>query len=460
MRIVVAEPETFTRFLQARYQLESLPAVTGVTTDSREVQPGDFYIPIVGQNANGHAFAPAAAAQGASLIMASETLPSLPSATALAEVDDTVKALGELARAWRSNYSIPVAAITGSNGKTTTKNLAAKMLGQGARLLHTGRSYNSTVGLPMTLLQLGSGHDRVLLEMGTNQPGEIAALAGIAQPTLGLVTNISASHIEYLGDEDGVAREKANLFKSLPEDGVAVTNLGDRRVAAMESPAIRFTYELLTESTAHSDADVRGWQELSDDGPWLQFSRPEMKIRLPQFGEVWAQNALAATALALAFDTTEAAIREAIEDYQLPPGRGRICHFGQHTVIDDTWNANPASMLAALGNLAAVPGYGYRVAVLADMLELGAAAAGYHSAIGTFAAEAGIDLLLCYGNESQATADAATRGGLEAQHFDEQADLVAALRDHLRPGDIILVKGSRGMVMETVITDLFGEASC
>ena len=454
----MAEPKKFAELLQDRYQLESLPPVTGVSTDSREVRPGDLYLPIIGSRTDGHLYAAQAAGAGAVLILASRRLESIPSGAAVAQVTDTTRELGRLARQWRQQFDLPVIAITGSNGKTITKDIADAMLQPDHHLLYSEQSYNSTIGLPMTLLSMGHSHDLALVEIGTNQPGEIAYLADITRPTLGLVTNVSASHVALLGDEAGVAAEKGALFGALPADGVALVNAGDSRVAAMPAPGRRYTYQLDPEPGA--DLDLAGWYVTSSGQPRLKLDSPGMEARLSQYGTTLAQNALAAAALAMLLEVQPEQILAAIEAFQVPAGRGRICRFGETTVIDDSYNANPASTRAGLETLLSLPGRGRRLAVLADMLELGPAASEFHRQIGTYAAELGVEQLFCYGPESRATCDGALAGGAAASHYADMDGLVEALRGTLKEGDLVYFKGSRGMALETALAELFGDAVC
>ncbi len=464
----MAEPQKLADLLQDRYRLESLAPVMGVSTDSREVRPGDLYLPIIGSRTDGHLYAAQAASAGAVLILASRDLAALPSGTAVARVTDTTRELGRLARQWRQQFDLPMIGITGSNGKTTTKDMAAAMLQPDYHLLYSEQSYNSTIGLPMTLLRLGHSHDLALVEMGTNQPGEIAYLADIARPTLGLVTNVSASHVALLGDEAGVAAEKGALFEALPSDGVALVNAADSRVAAMPAPGRRYTYQLFPgqlfpgqlDPEPGTDLDLAGWYVTNSGQPRLRLEAPGLEARLSQYGQTLAQNALAAAALALLLKVQPEQILSAIEAYQVPAGRGRICRFGETTVIDDSYNANPASTRAGLDTLLSLPGRGRRLAVLADMLELGPAAAGFHREIGAYAAQLGVERLFCYGPQSRATCEGALAEGLAAGHYADMDGLVQALRESLQEGDLVYFKGSRGMALETAITELFGDAAC
>ena len=315
MRVELTEPTGFARLLAERYGLPSPPDVLGVSIDSRRVEAGDLFLPIVGSHHAGHDFIPRAVEAGAVALMVQHPVAALLAGVAVIEVDDVVREMGALAQAWRDQYSMPVVAITGSNGKTTTKNLAVAVLSQKFRVLGTQGSLNSTIGLPLTLFRLGPAHQMAVLEMGSNKPGEIAYLAGLARPDVGLITNVSAAHLDQLIDKAGVVREKAALFSALPARGTAVVNLDDPAVAAMETSATRFTYG------TREPADVLGRHEVKDDLGRLLVD-PILDIGLPQSGKVLAGNALAASALGLLLDVPPADIKAAIEAFATRPPMG------------------------------------------------------------------------------------------------------------------------------------------
>ncbi len=448
MRVELAEPTRFARLLAQRYSLAAAPDVRGVSIDSRRVQAGDLFLPIVGSHNDGHDFISPAVAAGAVAVMIQHPVAALPAGVAVIEVHDVVREMGALAQAWRDQFSIPVVAITGSNGKTTTKNLALAVLAQKFRVLGTESSLNSTIGLPLTLFRLGPAHQLAVLELGSNRPGEIAYLAGLARPAVGLITNVSATHLDQLIDQAGVAREKAALFGALTDLGTAVVNLDDGAVAAMPTAARRFTYSL------QAQADVMGRHEVSNNLGRLVID-PILDIRLPQPGTILARNALAATALGLLLEVPPAVIKAAIEAFALPAGRGEIIQFDDITVIDDSYNANLASTLEGLENLQQFPSRGRRIAVLGDMLELGRHSEEFHRQVGAFAASRGIDALLCFGPETRATYCTAVSGGLEAKHFTDRSELALSLSRSLSSGDVVYVKGSRGMAMDAVIREVF-----
>jgi len=448
MRIELVEPERFTRLLQDRYDLKSIPEIRGITIDSRKTRAGDLFVPIVGSRADGHDFAFEATEAGAVTVMAERDISPLSPPTVVIRVPDNIRELGALAQAWREMYAPRVVAITGSNGKTTTKNLVAEVLAKQYKVLGTESSYNSTIGLPLTLLRLGKENEIVVLELGSNRPGEIAYLARLARPEVGLITNVSETHVAHLKDKEGVIREKAALFKALPPDGTAVVNLDDPAVASMETPARRYTYGF------DHPADVTGrYEEAAASGELVVGT--DLRIRLPQTGAHLAENTLAAAAMAAHFEVPPEMIKDAIEGFTPPPGRGEIFQFDGVTVIDDSYNANLASTLAGLETLLRLPSEGRRIAVIGDMLELGRFSEEHHRRIGEFAAARGINLMLCYGPETRGTYCTALSAGLEAHHFGDKSELSHTLARTVAAGDVVYVKGSRGMAMETVIKEVF-----
>ena len=449
MRVSLADPPRFTALLAERYDItDPLPKIGGVSIDSRRIAPGDLFIPIVGSRVDGHDFIAPAVAAGASAVLVEHDVPPPPDGTCLIRVEHTVRELGALSKAWRDLFSPSVVAITGSNGKTTTKDMAAAVCGKKFRLLSAEASLNSTIGLPLTLLRIGADHQLVVLELGSNRPGEIAYLAGLAHPDIGLITNVSATHVAHLEDQQGVIREKAALFQALPADGAALVNLDDPALAALATPARRITFSSL------GDADVTGHYQDGHPGGSLVLD-DGLEIHLSQPGAHLAQNALAAVALGVHLDVPREDIKAALEAFVPPAGRGELLRLNGITVIDDSYNANLASTLAGLRTLLQVPSTGRRIVVLGDMLELGRFSQEHHRQVGVFAARHGIDALLCYGPETRETYCTALEGGVDARHFNERSQLAHVLSESVAAGDVVYVKGSRGMAMESVISEAF-----
>ena len=447
MRISLPEPIKFSALLASEHQLSDPPTITGITIDSRKAASGDLFVAIKGARIDGHDKAAEAVRAGAVAVLAEGPLPDLPKSTTVINVKNTIFALGELAHAWRVMLDLPVIGITGSNGKTTTKNLVVDVLSKKFAVLGTDRSYNSTIGLPLTLLTTGSSNEVVVLEMGSNKPGEIERLAAIARPNYGLITNISEVHLAGLESAAGVTREKAQLFRAIDAAGTVFINLDDPAVAQMPSKGERITYSMVGAAT------FRGRYTETLRGGDLKVGG--LVISLPQAGIHLAQNALAAVAVGKTFKIDNAAIQSAIESFAIPSGRGEIFSHDGVMVIDDSYNANLASTMAGLRTLAAIPVKGRRIAVLGDMLELGPVSESHHRQVGEFAAGKGIQQLLCYGPESLYTCAAAEQLGLANIHFEDKTELAKILVNMVHAGDAVYFKGSRGMAVETIIDSIF-----
>lgn len=434
------------------------PSFTGVSTDSRQACRGCLFVALRGERFDAHEFVAQAAAGGAAgaIVQRGAKRSATSGGFALYAVEDTLKALGALARFHRDRFSLPLAAITGSNGKTTAKEMAYAILCVRGPALKSEGNLNNEVGLPLTLLRLGPEHVAAVVEMGMNHVGEIERLTSIARPDAGLITTIQPAHLEGLGSLENVAKAKGELFRGLGPQSVAVVNLDDPRVVqqAEAARAGRMTF-------GRSDrADVRILR-IESLGPagWrvaFGFRGREHVVRLAFVGEHNVDNAAAAFALAAALgyspDECVAGLERArpqAHRLSLVPSPGEV------TLLDDCYNANPSSMAAALQTLRALRGGGRAVAVLGDMLELGAAEDAAHQSVGELAARSA-ELVAFFGPRSRAGERAASVAGVPCAHFEEVDALLAWLRPRLRPGDLVLVKGSRGMRLERVVDGLSG----
>jgi UDP-N-acetylmuramoyl-tripeptide--D-alanyl-D-alanine ligase len=441
-----------------------------VGTDSRTLAPRGLFVALRGERHDGHDFVPQARMAGAAAAMVEagrladrDTDGALP----LLVVDDTRRALGRLAASWRARFALPLVAVTGSSGKTTVKEMLAAILraacstrrsdaeGESA-VLATRGNLNNDIGVPLMLLELHSGHRYAVIEMGMNHAGEIRDLARIAMPDVGLVNNAGRAHMEFLGSEEAVARAKGELFEELRAEGTAVINADDRFAGLWrELAAGRRQIDFGIDNPARVRATCT-----------LRYLESEIVIRMP-LGEAAAtlrapglhnaRNALAAAAAAAALDVPPRAVAEGLERFGGIKGRLQK-KAGRHgaTLIDDTYNANPESVHAAIAVLALAPGT--RLLVLGDMGELGPQASELHRQIGEAARAAGIDRLFTFGELS---AHAAHAFGAEARHFTRLDALLAEIGDQLGPRVTMLVKGSRFMRMERVV-DAFaveGQAS-
>ena len=428
--------------------------VTGVSIDSRSLGIGAAFFAIHGPHRDGHAFLRDAAARGAACLIVHNLPDDLPPSVPTVLVDDTTRALGRLAAYHRARFAIPVAAVTGSNGKTTTKEMMAAVLEALGPVLKPEGSFNNQWGLPLTLLRLGPEHRALALELGANTPGEIAALAAISRPTVGVVTVVSSAHTEFFGSLDGVATEKSALVRAIPADGAVVLNADDPRVLAMHAQSqARVLY-----FGTRPGADVSTVGPVQDDGEGLHFTlaagTARRPVRLGFAGRHNVTNALAAAGVGLALGLSLEQIGRGLEAARPAKGRCVWRRAGRLRILDDTYNANPTSVSAALQTLAAAAA-GRRVVVLGDMLELGEISVTAHREMGRAVAGAGAAEFVGMGRWAQVAVEAARQAGLaESHHVTTFEDTVALLLKRLAPDDAVLVKGSRGMRMERVVDAL------
>ena len=426
--------------------------ITSVATDSRNLPAGCLFVALKGPRFDGHRFVAQALQQGAAAVMV-ETGAELSVAPALV-VDNTLLALGRLAAWHRQRMSAKVAAITGSNGKTTVKEMLAAILAVevGAdAVLATAGNFNNDIGMPLTLLKLAPEHRYAAIEMGMNHPGELSYLTQIARPDVALVNNALRAHLEGLGSVEAVARAKGEIYAGLQDDGIALINADDPHASLWRELA--GARRVMSFGFAEN-ADVR--IEAANVELSLQTPSGPITAKLQVPGEHNLRNAAAAATLALALGVSKDAIQRGLSDYSGVKGRLQLhpCILGA-TLIDDTYNANPDSVLAAIQVLAARPGK--RILVLGDMGELGPDAAELHREVGARASAAGVDRLLCMGEMTLHTAAAF---GDHAMHFERIEELLAEIECALDAEVTVLVKGSRFMHMERVVKSFIQEQTC
>jgi UDP-N-acetylmuramoyl-tripeptide--D-alanyl-D-alanine ligase len=421
---------------------------SGVSTDSRTLRRGELFVALRGERFDGHGFLQnAAAAKAAAALVDSQFPGDLPLPAAV--VDDTRLALGVLARHWRARFRPALVAVTGSNGKTTVKEMLASILRSRAgdeAVLATAGNLNNDIGVPLTLLRMRQGHRWCAIELGMNHKGEIAYLADIARPTVALVNNAQREHLEFMNSVEEVAAENAAAYAALPADGVVVVNADDPHAPFFRSRAgarrvVDFGLDQPAQVTARHAVGPFS-SEL-----WLRTPQGEAQATLAIPGVHNVRNALAAAAAAHAAGIEARTIGEGLTSFRPYTGRLQVKQArGGATLIDDTYNANPDSVRAAIDVLASCPGP--RVLVLGDMGEVGAQGADFHREVGAYARAKGIASLLALG---EATRDAVQAFGAGGRHFDKVEELVAEVR-----GSSILVKGSRFMKMERVVAALTG----
>ncbi len=438
-------------------------AVTGISTDTRTIAAGTLFVALRGERFDAHAFLPAAAAAGASAALVSTEVPAPPGLPRLL-VADTLRALGALAHHHRRRFTLPLVGVTGSNGKTSTREMIAAILAERGPVLKTEGNLNNEVGVPLTLFGLEPHHRAAVIEMGMSHAGEIARLAAMAAPQVGVVTNAAAAHLEGLGTIDAVADAKAELYTGLPPGGVAVVNADDARMLARARASGR---RLLTFATGRQRrGDVVVLELLEQAATGIRFllgvGNRELTVSLSLVGAHNAQNAAAAACAAIALGCSDQEIVRGLATVRPVGRRLRLERLPRGLLlVDDCYNANPLSMEAALltlGELARTEG-GQALAALGDMLELGPTEGELHRGVGAAAAHLPVARLFGFGPRSSQILAGAVAAGLAPDrtfHTEDVAALAEAVRAAAAPGDVLLVKGSRGMKLERLVEALRG----
>ncbi|MBI5369509.1 MAG: UDP-N-acetylmuramoyl-tripeptide--D-alanyl-D-alanine ligase [Planctomycetes bacterium] len=425
--------------------------VIAVSTDTRQLQPGDWFVALTGANFDGHDFLRDAVKKGAGgcivarEFVAEEELDRVP----VVRVKDTLLALGDLARQHRSTLDARVVAVTGSNGKTTTTQMIAHVLGKGARVLRTEKSFNNAIGLPLTLLRGRPDHEFAVLELGTSGPGEIAYLAGIARPHVGVITTVSETHLEGLKSVEGVARAKAELLDHIDANGLAVLNQDNEMTRAMarRRAGRTVTFGLFKEST------VTG-SEVETGAAGLRFRVSGVPFVVPVLGAWNVYNALAAAAVCTNLGLTLGQVAERLGDFKLPPMRMERSVVRGVTLINDAYNANPKSVLLALDELDQMATAGRKLLVFGEMGELGPAAATLHKKVGERIAQLAPAALVTVGAAARVAAEIVEQAhGKRTQVFSVATAEEAgeALLGLAREGDVVLFKGSRLNALERAL---------
>jgi len=422
---------------------------SGVSTDTRAIERGSLFIAIKGPNFDGHDFISEAAKKGANGAVVSRDLPSPNADLAIIRVEDTVKAFGGIANFHRSKFDIPVIALTGSNGKTTTKEMLALVLSAKYNVLKNEGTENNFIGVPKTLLKLDKVHDMAVVELGTNHFGEIAYLADIVQPNCGIIINIGPSHLEFFGSVENIMSEKLDLLKRIGEEGFAIVNGDD---SGLVSASKRLCEEVMTFGLSDSCDFIA--DRIRESGYGINFALNFTHlIKLRILGKHNIYNALAAIAAGSLYGIEVEAAAKALADFVLPKMRMEYLACKGIDFIFDCYNSNPLSMKSAIETLRDMDSGRRKVVVAGDMLELGESAPELHREMGKFAAKAKVDLLVSVGPLSRYILEGAQEegiGGKALLHFENSVEAAKALKDILRQGDLVLVKGSRGMKMEEI----------
>jgi UDP-N-acetylmuramoyl-tripeptide--D-alanyl-D-alanine ligase len=427
-------------------------AVRDVVTDSRLAKKGSLYFAIMGPRNDGHDFIGQAVTNGATVVVVSKRIRTDIPGVWILNVNDTTKALGKLAQYYRAKFKVPVIAITGSAGKTTTKEMIAKALGSRFKVLKNKRTENNQFGVPMTLLKLRPKHTAVVIEVGTNHFGEIAYLAKIVRPDIAVMTNIGASHLEYLKSKAGVFREKFDLVRFTDDKGAVIFNGDDDHLKKIGTKSI--TQKKVSFGTANG-ADVRA-EDISYSGGSMNFKVKKQRFRLKTITQHNVHNALAAIAVASVLKIDMKAIAGNLANWRSVDGRQCVLKHNGFTLINDTYNANPLSFLSAIKSLAAMHSKGRKLIVCGDMKELGKDSIKWHQYIGKEIGSIRVDAVMSIGKDAEYIGKAARSKNEQTyiRHFNDMGQLNEHLSGLVRKGDIVLVKGSRSMQMERVVNFL------
>ncbi len=423
----------------------------GVSINSRTLKPGELFIAIKGRKFDGHDFIASAAKKSPSAIIVSKKNIRVKKNIPVIRVDDTTKALGRLASFHRQRFSLPLVAVTGSAGKTTTKEMIAAVLGKCYNVLKNLATENNNIGTALTLLALKKSHTAVVVELGTNHPGEISWLTQIAQPTMVVLTNIGESHLEYLKSPSGVFREKFNIVRYMRSGGYIIFNNDDAYLKNIPNRKIAgkpISFGIRN-AAQYQASDIHLPDNRSFD--FTVNKKDVFVLPTPAFHNIY--NALAAISCGSLLGVSYNEMQSALKDFSTLAGRQQYRQIGPYGVIDDTYNANPASLRSAALTLSRLNVSGKKILVCGDMLELGKQSSLCHRDVGYFIAPLDIDFLFTFGKLSKFLGQAAGRGNqhLTAYHHASIESLYKRLNNYLKPGDTILIKGSRGLHMERVV---------
>ena len=445
MRITLPDPVGFAECFSDVSGIKVNPDIMGITIDSRDVKPGDLYIALSGRRTDGHNFVPDVELKGCSAALVSDVQKECKTIQQI-RVDDPLTTIGQTARLWRENINIPVLGITGTNGKTSTKELIKHVLSENMNVHSTKGNYNTFIGVPLTLLTITSSHEISILELGANQKGDIRYLCEITKPNHGLITNIAPAHLEGFGSVEEIAKEKGELFLSL-NNGFAFVNNADAKVSALPCSGTKIAYGLT--SPCDFPADI-----ISENDGSLTLIIDSEEISTDSRNLTFLKNVIAAASVSITLGVEWDIFRDRITTFDPPKGRCQVKQFNSITVIDDTYNANLESTIAALDYLMAFGGNGRKIFIFGDMFELGQDTELHHRKIGEKCKQTELDAVHLLGEKTLFT-DMELNSSIIHRHYSSKNELITSLKESFKEGDKILFKGSRGMEMETIIQGVF-----
>ncbi|MDF2520324.1 MAG: UDP-N-acetylmuramoyl-tripeptide--D-alanyl-D-alanine ligase [Clostridia bacterium] len=436
------------------FNCEKISGITGVATDSRKLNKGDLFAAIKGERFDGHQFAEAAVASGAAVVLSQEKLDAdIPYIL----VEDTIKALHSLAKYYKSKFDIPFIAVTGSSGKTTTKDMTASVLAEKYKVLKTEGNFNNAIGLPLTLFNLEHKHEICVVEMGMNSLGEIETLADIVRPETGIISNVGTAHIEKLKSRDNILKAKMEIFTYFDRNGTAILN-GDNdmlsKVADKQYKILRFGLNEGNDCRAVNIVE-KGEEGIEFDVLY-QGQKEAYHVPIPGIHNVY--NALSAICIGKLYNISSSQIQSGLLNFK--PSKMRMEIFtGRHDtkIINDVYNANPDSMMAAISALASMETQGRRVCIFGDMFELGEYSKEGHESVGAFAAEKEIDVIAAVGKMADYVIKGAARikkEDMKLISYSSNQEVIDNMENIVQSQDIILIKGSRGMNMENIVESL------
>ena len=440
MRVEIVDKEIFSKMLAHSQGITLSASISGITIDSRLFERGDMFIPIVGERVDGHEFIPNLLNKKPSLIITEKPIDT-DSCTVL-KVDNSMQFIASMAKEWRKQLDCKFIGITGSNGKTTTKEMVWHILSDKLNCFKSEGNYNTILSAPLSLLSMSNKHDAAIVEIGTNQPGEIEYISKIVKPDIGLITNVSHAHTEFFDSVDSIIMEKAELLKSLSESGTALVNTDYFSKGQISTKA-----EILTFGFKGSP-DFKGIQ--IDEHT---ISVNNHRIQLPFSGVAAAQNSLAAFTISKFMGLSGNEISNRISSFKAPTGRGEVFKVRNFTIIDDSYNANPSSMKAGLNRLSNWNS-NKKVAVLGDMYELGKNEIQFHSELGKIIQTLDIHTVLLVGKRMKSVFNELKDTVVNSHWFSTKNELTMYIKQHINESAVLFFKGSRGMQMEKIIEDL------
>ena len=444
MRISIKQPQLFSTLFKKVTNCDLDSPITGVSTDSREIVKNDLFISIKGNHHYGNTFLDSAKKRQASAVLVSEVDKKINIQQIL--VKDPLITISAIAKLWRKQYSLPVLAITGSNGKTSTKELLIHTFSDTYNVHSTKANHNTILGLSLTLLELDKSHEISILELGASKLGEIKNLCKISEPTHGLITNIAPAHLIGFGSIEKISKEKGNLFNSL-KSGFSFVNLDDKRIASLKI----FGKSISFGSSPNSDFSAKINVEI--DGK-LTLVVNSIIVPTKSYNLSFLKNCIAVTAIGITLGLSKSELKSKIQSFKTPKGRCSIKKINDVIVIDDSYNANLNSSLAALDYLNAFIGKGEKIFIFGDMFELGEKSIEQHTLIGQKCTDLNIDVVLTLGEYTKHT-NLALDKSIKSKHYHSPEKIITHLKKIIKPNDILLFKGSRGMKMENIIKGVF-----